>query len=581
MNRHYGSRRGFLGRVSRRSLFRSSLVIGAAAAIPSSLDRVSAHSIQAYADAARNHADDRTLAAYHPAEHSAFMHGVASGDPLPTSVILWTRVTPDPAAVPGSGVGPAVTLGWEVACDEEMVEVVRSGRVRATADTDHTVHIDPHGLEPGTIYFFRFTALDGPVAGAVSVVGRTGTAPAEEARPEELRLAVCSCANFESGYFSAYGAIAEAARAGEIDVVVHMGDYLYEYASGAYPGKHGVVRPHVPAWGLLELRDYRARYGHYRRDTQLQAAHGAAPWVVTWDDHEIANNAYAHGAENHRMFDGDWEVRRDAAMRAYLEWLPVRGTSPSRGGRIYRTLRFGRLAELHMLDLRSYRSAPGSVVPGLRTDPGRTIMGSEQFSWLSARLATAETRWNLIGTSVMMAPFNLIGVDKMVQGPVAELVGATGAAAAEGSAAAGVNSDQWDGYASDRRRLLSQLAEGHGHGRTVFLTGDIHSEWATYVVHEGAVVAAELVATSVSAANVDDMLRLGEDNPLSTAAERHIRLHNPHVAHVDLDAHGYARLRVTAAGAQMRWYRVAEVTEPGSPVTAGPELTYDGRYLSR
>ncbi len=566
-------RRRWFHRLSRRALLRGTLAVGTTATVPGALNRVHATGNQAFADA-----DLAELARLHqpgpypPAEHGVFMHGVASGDPLPTSVILWTRVTPDPESVPGSGLGPDVRVGWEVARDESFTVPVHSGAATASAATDHTVHVDPFGLEPDTVHFFRFTVLDGAHAGRVSRTGRTRTAPADDAEPDALRLAVCSCANYESGYFGAYSDIARRAWAGEIDVVVHMGDYLYEYASGDYAGRHGVVRPHVPTWGLRSLADYRSRHGHYRRDVELQEAHAAAPWVVTWDDHELANDAWAGGAENHGELDGDWGARRDAAMRAYLEWLPVRGSSPSRGGHIYRTLRFGRLAELHMLDLRSYRSAPGVLHPAQRTSDGRTIMGSEQFSWLSSRLATSPVRWNLIGTSVMMAPLNLIALEQMVEGPIREMVGVD-------VAGTPFNADQWDGYAADRDRLLVQLAGQHPHGRTVFLTGDIHSEWASHIEHAGRVIAAELVCTSVSAPNVDDMLRLPEGNPLSRAAEAHLLRHNPHISHVELDAHGYSTLTVDADGVDMSWRRVADVAVAGAGVTDGPRLRYDGARL--
>ena len=558
-------------RITRRGLLQGTLIAGAAAAAPSSLARVRASDIQAYADA-----DLDALHAplpYGDTEHHVFMHGVASGDPVPNSVILWTRVTPAPECVPGSGVGPDVTVRWEVAADPEFRQLVRAGAVIATAANDHTVHVDPFGLEPDRVYWYRFTALDGDHAGRVSAVGRTRTAPGDEADVEKLTLAVCSCANFEAGYFSAYSDIARRAHAGEIDVVVHMGDYIYEYASGHYAGKYGVVRPHVPTWEIRTLADYRSRYGHYRRDVELQDAHAAAPWVVTWDDHEIANDSWAGGAEGHSEFHGDWATRRDAAMQAYLEWLPVRGTSPSRGGRIYRTLRFGRLAELHMLDLRSYRSAPGMMQPAARHAADRTIMGSEQFSWLSGRLATANTTWNLIGTSVMMAPLNLIHIDQGLRTQLMQMLGLD-------IAGTPVNVDQWDGYVADRERLLGQLYSRHGHGRTVFLTGDIHSEWANHIWHGDRIVAAELVCSSVSAANVDEFLGAAEDNPVSRTAERHVLAHNRHISHVDLDAHGYALLTVRPAHVEMSWYRVQDVTVAGSPVVPGPQMLYDGALVT-
>lgn len=557
------SRRGF----SRRALLRGTVAFGATAAVPSSHNRVHASGPPAEVELPGP-------APYDAGEHSVFMHGVASGDPLSTSVILWTRVTPSPAAVPGSGLGPDVTLGWEISRTEGFSAPVASGTVVATAATDHTVHVDPFGLAPDTVHHYRFTVLDGEHAGRTSPIGRTRTAPAEDATAGHLRLAVCSCSNYESGHFGAYADIARRARAGEVDVVVHLGDYLYEYASGDYTGKHGVVRPHVPTWQTRSLADYRSRHGHYRRDVDLQAAHAAAPWVVTWDDHEIANDAWAGGAANHGPLDGEWGSRRDAAMQAYLEWLPVRGTAPSRGGRIYRTLRFGRLAELHMLDLRSYRSAPGILHPAHRASGERTIMGGEQFDWLSRRLATTSARWNLIGTSVMMAPLNLVALEEVVRGPLARMLGVD-------AAGTPVNADQWDGYVADRNRLLTQLGEQHGHGRTVFLTGDIHSEWANRIEHGGRGVAAELVCTSVSAPNVDDLLRLGAGNPVSRAAAAHLLRHNPHISHVELDAHGYSLLTVGHAGVEMRWQRVDDVALAGSPLHDGPVMRYDGARLHR
>ncbi len=317
-----------------------------------------------------------------PAPHHTFMHGVASGDPLPTSVILWTRITPEQGATPGSQRGPATEVRWEVAHDPSFSTIIRSGTLTTHAATDHTVHVDPFGLQPSTTYYYRFHAL-----GQTSPTGTTRTAPAADENPEQIQLTVCSCANMESGYFQAYQHIAE--HAADYNAVVHMGDYLYEFASGEYTGKHGITRPHEPAHTLTTLADYRQRYGAYRQDPALQAAHAALPWVVTWDDHEIADTAWEGGAANHNARDGDWATRRAGAMQAYLEWLPVRGQAPSVGGHIYRTIAFGQLAELHMLDLRSYRSAPGVFNHTRRHDPERTIIGSEQFQWLQSRLDTS------------------------------------------------------------------------------------------------------------------------------------------------------------------------------------------------
>lgn len=546
--------------VSRRHVLASAVAVGGAAALPSSLDRVRASSVQAYADVDAATLSHPAPAPYAEGTHHLFMHGVASGDPLPTSVILWTRVTPGAEAVPGSGLGPDVYLDWQVAVDEHFTRVVREGRVVATAERDHTVHVDPFGLEPQTTYYYRFLA-----GGVASEVGRTRTTPADDAEPTQLRMAVASCANLESGYFGAYSDIAERARAGEIDVVVHLGDYLYEYASGVNPGKHGVTRPFEPPWEILSAQDYRVRHAHYRRDTELQAAHAAAPWVVTWDDHEIANDSRADGAEGHGLFEGDWSDRRAAAMGAYLDWMPVRATNPAEGGRLYRSLRFGALAELHMLDLRSYRRAPN-----LSPTDGQAMMGQEQFLWLDKKLSTSDTTWSLIGTSVMMSPLRLVDLDPVVRGPLAAITGAD--AGAEWGA--GLNPDQWDGYPADRERLLARIAETREDASTVFLTGDIHSEWAAKVSHRDRVIGAELVCSSVSAPNVDDALRLPAGNPVSRAAQRHVLANNPHFEHVDLDSHGYMLVDVDPSGVEARWLRVDDVERAGSPVRVGQTWSF-------
>ncbi|WIM69074.1 alkaline phosphatase D family protein [Corynebacterium breve] len=537
---------------------RSSVIVGAAAVVPTSQNTA-----QLVGAARANDATHSQPEAYAAHEHRTFMHGVASGDPLPATVMLWTRITPTPEAVPGSGLGEPVEVSWEIALDQEFTSTIRAGHTVTTAEHDHTVNVDPFGLEPDTTYFYRFHAL-----GETSRLGKTRTAPAADATPEKLTLAVCSCANYEAGYFQAYSDIAQRGWDDELDIVVHMGDYIYEYASGEYAGKFGVVRPHSPRHEIRTLSDYRTRYGAYRRDTALQDAHAALPWVVTWDDHEIADDSWEGGSKNHATADGDWGSRRDAAMQAYLEWLPIRGTAPSRGGHIYRSLSFGTLADIHMLDLRSYRSEPGFFNPARAGNKKRTIMGSEQFQWLQGRLETSRATWDLIGTSVMMAPLDLKPLENSVAKPLAEMVGLD-------LAGTPVNLDQWDGYVADRERLLANLD-----GKTMFLTGDIHSEWANQIEHEGRVVAAEMVCSSVSAPNIDDILQTPPDSALSRTAEGVVRAHNPHIKHVDLDAHGYAIAEITSEQCQMTWLRVDDVTVAGSPVQMGPKMSFDGSVLA-
>ncbi|WP_039993117.1 alkaline phosphatase D family protein, partial [Gordonia otitidis] len=228
---------------------------------------------------------------------NAFVHSVASGDPLPDRVILWTRVTPVPQATPGSGIGAPSTLRWEVARDASFSGIVSSGTTTTSAQRDHTVKVDAGGLAPSTRYFYRFTVLDGPAAGAVSPVGRTATAPATAADIDRLRFAVCSCSNYEAGHFISYRAMADR---DDIDFVLHLGDYTYEYESGGYTGAFGeTVRKVEPTHATVTLADYRIRQGAYHQDPDLARAHAAHPFICMWDDHESADNSYKDGAENH------------------------------------------------------------------------------------------------------------------------------------------------------------------------------------------------------------------------------------------------------------------------------------------
>ncbi len=481
-----------------------------------------------------------------------FLHGVASGDPLPNSVVLWTRVTQDRDALPGSGLGEDVEVEWEIARGEDFADIVDRGTVTATAQADHTVHIDPLTLEPDTVYYYRFHAL-----GQTSPVGRTKTAPAADAEVDHLNFAVASCANYESGYFNAYKDMAQRARAGEIDFVVFLGDYIYEYAQGEYVGKKGAVRDHLPAWEIVTLEDYRMRYGRYRTDAHLQAAHAAAPWVVVWDDHETANNSWLDGAENHTPgnVEGDWHNRWNQALQAYFEWMPLRPKLLSEEGHLYRSLRFGNLMELTMMDLRSYRDEESASAEF--GSPDRTILGSEQFDWLNQTIDASDATWMVMGNSVMMSPMRILTIpgNEEASEALRHIKGTTTGFA--------MNSDQWDGYTNDRDALLQKLSERAGN--TFFVTGDIHSEWANSIFHNEEEIACELVTTSISAPNVDEILTQytgiyhGEDNSTSLLVESAIRDANPWVKHVDYDAHGYAVARLGAESVEMNFYRVHDV----------------------
>jgi alkaline phosphatase D len=477
----------------------------------------------------------------------AFLHGVASGDPLPDGVLLWTRVTPTPEAIPGSGLGPDTEVSWTVALDKAFTTVVARGSTTATAASDHTVKADIRGLAPATDYWFRFSA-----GGTDSPVARTRTAPAANADVSSLRFGVVSCANWEAGYFSAYRHLA--AR-NDLDAWLHLGDYIYEYKSGEYGTRGKVVRPHAPANEILTLSDYRIRHAKYKTDPDLQALHLKAPVVAIWDDHEFADNAWSGGAVNHTEgAEGTWTARQAAAKQAYFEWMPVR---PAIAGTTYRRLRFGKLADLSLLDLRSFRSQQASTASGSVDDPDRTLTGRAQLDWLKAGLKASDTRWRLVGNSVMISPFSFGSLSADLFKPLAKLLGLP----QEGIAA---NTDQWDGYTDDRRELLAHL-RSNAIGNTVFLTGDIHMAWANDVpVDAGtyplsASAATEFVVTSVTSDNLDDIVKVPEGT-VSAIASPVIKAANRHVHWVDTDRHGYGVLDITAERAQMDYYVLSDRT---------------------
>ncbi|MEV6291797.1 alkaline phosphatase D family protein [Streptomyces sp. NPDC051896] len=484
----------------------------------------------------------------------AFLHGVASGDPLPDGVLLWTRVTPTPEAIPGSGVGPDTEVSWVVARDKAFTGIVAKGTVTATAASDHTVKADVRGLQPATDYWFRFSA-----GGTDSPVARTRTAPAADAPVSSLRFGVVTCANWEAGYFAAYRHLA---TRGDLDAWLHLGDYIYEYKSGEYAARGTVVRPHAPANEIITLADYRTRHAKYKTDPDLQALHLKAPVIAIWDDHEFADNAWSGGAVNHTEgAEGTWTARKAAARQAYFEWMPVRTAIE---GTTYRRLRFGKLADLSLLDLRSFRSQQASAGSGSVDDPNRTITGRAQLDWLKAGLKASDTKWRLVGNSVMIAPFVVGSLTADLLKPLAKLLDLP-------QDGIGVNTDQWDGYTHDRRELLDHL-RSNGIGNTVFLTGDIHMSWAndvpvdagTYPLSPSA--ATEFVITSVTSDNLDDIVKVPEGTVSALAAPL-IEVANRHVHWVDTDRHGYGVLDITADRAQMDYYVLSDRTDPNATST--------------
>ena len=497
-----------------------------------------------------------------------FAHGVASGDPLPDAVVLWTRVSPTASATPGSGRGPEVRVRWEVARDAGFRDVARSGVFTTGPSRDHTVKVDATGLAPATPYHYRFTW-----DGVHSRTGRTRTAPAETATPGHVRFGVVSCANWQAGWFSAYRHLA---RRDDLHAVLCLGDYLYEYAPGEYG--HGPdntdVRPHDPPREMVSLGDYRRRHAQYKSDPDLQDLHARYAWVITWDDHEVTNDQWRRGAENHQPeTEGDYLRRRARAHRAYDEWQPVRmaGSADLRdGARLFRRLRFGKLAELSMLDLRTHRSkqveqpAPPAPWPdGEVSDPQRTITGDRQLEWLEDSLRVARPQWRIVGNPVMIAPVDFGALPDDLVTPVNDV---TGLLPEDG---APYNLDQWDGYTADRRRLFTHIGN-RGIRDVVFVTGDIHSGWAcelpydasTYTGQNPAEPSAgvEFVCSSVTSNNLKDITG-DPTGQTSTAVEEAIKANNRHVKYLNFDDHGYSVLDVNADRAQMDWYVISSRTD--------------------
>ncbi len=476
-----------------------------------------------------------------------FAHGVASGDPLPDAVVLWTRVTPTQAATPGSGRGPRVSVRWEISELADFGELTASGALVTGPDRDHTVKVEAAGLKAATDYYFRFTAGQHE-----SPVGRTRTAPALDADVSELRFGVVSCANWQAGYFTSYRHLAQR---DDLDAIIHLGDYLYEYQPGKYSMGHNNhdVRRHEPPREIITLADYRERHGQYKTDPDLQALHAALPFIVTWDDHEVCDGNWAKGAFEHQKNEGSFAARRKAAQRAYDEWMPVRisGTAAvGDGTRMYRRLQFGNLADLSMLDLRTYRSERVDADDPAVDDPDRTITGERQLGWLEGQLSSTPVRWKLIGNPVMVAPVLLPPRPEVEQYALSQTVSFT---PLEPSAP---NTDVWDGYTADRRRLLDHLVSEQIDD-VVFLSGDVHTAWANDVpAANGVSAATEFVCSSISSNNVDDFIGAAP-RTISLALEAAIQMENPHVRFVNLDDHGYCVLQVTRARAQMDWYAIS------------------------
>ncbi|KQQ96217.1 alkaline phosphatase [Massilia sp. Leaf139] len=467
-----------------------------------------------------------------------FSLGVASGSPLPHSVILWTRILPDPLNA-ASAPPLALTLRWEVAEDEAFRKIAAAGSAVASPALAHSVHVDAVGLQPARWYWYRFMLGD-----AVSPVGRTRTAPAGDALPSSLKLAVASCQHWEFGHYAAHRHIAAAAP----DLVAFLGDYIYEW--GPYQLRH--PQRAIRSDESFTLAQYRARYAQYKSDRDLQAAHQAAPWIVTWDDHEVAND---YAGDIDERLSGGFAARRAAAYQAFYEHMPLRLPPPNgRFGslRMYQRHDWGRLARFHVLDNRQYRSALPCSKPGrggsnvvlaraceaLR-DPSRTMLGAEQEAWLAQGLHSSRAHWNILAQ----------------QTPLAQSSGVPIRAPDDGR----FWTDGWDGYPAARRRLLDTLASS-GAKNPLVLAGDVHTFYASTLRRDfnrpvskaNPVLAAELCGTSITSSS----------RPQGRTQENVER--NPHMLYGRSDRRGYMLVELTPRGAQARFMGLDDVRDAGS-----------------
>lgn len=495
-----------------------------------------------------------------------FLHGVASGDPLADRVILWTRVSP-------LVLDERLQLSCVVARDPALQDVVQTLSLKTDVGRDYTVKVDVEGLQPGSTYYYQFRYKK-----SVSPVGRTRTLPV--GRVEHLRMAVASCSNVAFGHFNAYRRIAER---NDLDLVLHLGDYLYEYASGQY----GNLRPCEPAHEIVSLADYRQRHAQYKRDVDSQEMHRQHPLVAIWDDHETANDAWKDGAENHQPdSEGTWPARVAAALQAYDEWMPVRMPERKNLRRQNRRFVMGDLVDLFMLEERlngRSQQLPATIPTpfgltfsqtGDFADPSRSLLGAPEERWLVKGLRQSTARWKLLGQGVMFSQLKSVGAPNAAGGGLF------------------LNPDQWDGYQPARDRLYAAVKGSDGGApvnNLVVLTGDIHSSWAADLTPDpnnpdvasggynpatgqGA-LAVEFVGTSVTSP--------GGDDPLGETAA-YLKSQNPHFKYIELNKRGYMLLDVTHERVVCEWWHLntVAVSDPGQTLAVAYQVQDGAGHLT-
>ena len=431
-----------------------------------------------------------------------FYHGVASGDPLQDAVIIWTRVTPEDFASP-------VVVSYKMALDTGMTNIVAQGSTLTDASKDFTVKFDVTGLTPDQYYYYEFFALD-----ERSPRGRTKTAPLGGV--DSLRFAVVSCANLEAGYFNVYEVLAER---NDFEAVLMLGDYIYEYEVGGYGQNPNIDRIFDPTHETIELEDYRLRYSVYHMDRSLQRLHQNFPWICVWDDHESANDSYKNGAQNHNAGEGLWSDRKLAAQDAYFEWLPIRPKAPGNHDEIYRKFAYGDVLDLFMVDTRLH----GRDQQGVNTsDPNRSILGADQYAWLTNELTESTAQWKILGNQVIFAPITVFGIP--------------------------INQDAWDGYPVERQKVLNYISQNAVENFAI-ITGDVHTSWAFDLKNGGQYVGVEFVTPSVTSPG----------SPINGGEL--LMLENPHLKFVELTKHGFILLDINEQRLQADWFFVNTIDD--------------------
>ncbi|HDM8212666.1 TPA: alkaline phosphatase D family protein [Vibrio harveyi] len=521
----------------------------------------------------------------------SFEYGVASGDPTQTQVIIWTRVTT---------AASYVDVTWQVSRAEDFSTIEQSGTFATDTSRDFTVKVDVQNLNPSTQYYYRFM-----VGETTSIVGMTQTLP--EGSVDKASMAVVSCANYPAGYFNVYKEILKQHQTESFDVVLHLGDYIYEYGAGGYASEDAARLGREPSKGTecITLDDYRKRYAQYRQDQDLQALHAALPMIAVWDDHELANDAWKNGAENHQDNEGSFVDRRAAAAAAWTEWLPVRENTFS-NMLIYRQFSFGDLINLMMLDTRLVGrdqpldyfslSAPtmdaiGGLVAQSRS-ADRELLGTEQLAWLMNAFNSQDAKWNILGqqvlmsrmelpSSVMLAMFQLFNAtDEQKMDALLAVNSAISNYLADPSSdriKLPYNLDAWDGYYVERERVyeIAKASEGH----FVCLAGDTHNAWTSELKDvSNNPVGVEFATSSVSSPGLEEYLAL---EPVAIAQMEYTL---PHLVSelqwTDIKQRGFMRVTFTPEKAQSTWYMLSSVKDKNYQVTTKVASTTDGITLA-